>query len=137
MNDKFVCVTLNVITLLLSLNGLGLIAMGILLILVYLGDYFYLSAFLYSLSIGYTLFGAVLIALAVTGSVAVIRKHFVLEGFYIFSLMVLLAVIVIAAVVTIVFDRRGKFEDYVDRNLNNSIMVLEIFIIIKITQFNY
>ena len=123
MNNKFVCVTHNVINLLLSLNGLSLIGMGILLILVYLGDYFFISSLIYSLAVGYTLFGVLLIALAVTGTVAVLRKQFVLEGFYIFSLMVMLAVILIAVVVTVFYDKRGLLELNIDKNLNNSISV--------------
>lgn len=80
MNNRFVRITLNLINLLISLNGLGLIALGILLILVYMRDYFYISGFIYSLSVGYIVFGVSMFSLAIVGSVSVIKKHFVLEG---------------------------------------------------------
>lgn len=136
MNNKFVCVNLNVINLLLSLNGLALIIMGLLVLLVYMRDYFYVSGFIYTLTAAYILFGTVLIILAVTGSVSVFSRNFVLLGFYIFSLIVLLGIIIIATVVTVTFDQRGLFYSRIDRGLNDSILV-SIFIRILLKNIEY
>jgi hypothetical protein len=120
MKDVFVKVTLNIVNLLVGLNGLVLIALSFVIIFFYIKDVYFTLAFLYAVTYGFLFLGIVLFALSLIGFMSILIKNYIMEGCYMFSLILVLIVLLTGAIATLVIDHNNLLEDNLYSNLNKT-----------------
>lgn len=118
--NKYVKYTVNVVNLLIGLNGLVLVATGLFILFYYIKDTYNTYYYIFSIGVVLVSLGGLLLILSIVGSVSVMNKYYIFIGGYYFTLIVLLVVVISGAIVFFVFDRYNYLENDLHSNLNRS-----------------
>lgn len=116
-NNKFIKISLELISFIVWLTGVVLITLGVILLQLFMVDYFFIKSFIYFISILNILIGCILFICGVLTFYYALRKHFLIGGIVFYILILTSLSILILTVVGIVLYQNGTIQKYSMKNL--------------------
>lgn len=119
-NNIFIKISLELISFIIWLTGCVLITLGIILLKIFMIDYFFIKNFIYLLSIINILIGCILFVCGILAIYYVIRKNFIIGGIVFYILILTSLSIIILVVVSVVLYQNGFIEKYFHENVKEN-----------------
>lgn len=116
-NNGFIKISLELISFIIWLTGCVLITLGMILLKIFMVDYFFIKNVIYLLSVLNILIGCVLFVCGILALFYAVRKNFLIGGIVFYILILTALSIIILTVIGFVLYQNGFIEQYSNANL--------------------